>query len=59
MSATLRVGGLVPLTTLDYPGLLACVLFCQGCAWKSKTPAPTARRSSSPMAASTSFTPAT
>ncbi|CDI90137.1 putative radical-activating enzyme [Pseudomonas aeruginosa PA38182] len=29
MSATLRVGGLVPLTTLDYPGLLACVLFCQ------------------------------
>ena len=26
MSATLRVGGLVPLTTLDYPGLLACVL---------------------------------
>lgn len=33
MSRALRVGGLVPLTTLDYPGLLACVLFCQGCAW--------------------------
>lgn len=29
------------------------------CCWQSKTPAPTARRSSSPMAASTSFTPAT
>jgi len=24
----------VPLTTLDYPGQLACVLFCQGCAWR-------------------------
>lgn len=36
MSATLRVGGLVPLTTLDYPGLLACVLFCQGCAWRCR-----------------------
>lgn len=36
MSAALRVGGLVPLTTLDYPGLLACVLFCQGCAWRCR-----------------------
>ncbi|MFZ6999496.1 4Fe-4S cluster-binding domain-containing protein, partial [Pseudomonas aeruginosa] len=36
MSATLRVRGLVPLTTLDYPGLLACVLFCQGCAWRCR-----------------------
>ncbi|MEW4396333.1 anaerobic ribonucleoside-triphosphate reductase activating protein [Pseudomonas paraeruginosa] len=36
MSATLRVGGVVPLTTLDYPGLLACVLFCQGCAWRCR-----------------------
>lgn len=32
----LRVGGLVPLTTLDYPGQLACVLFCQGCAWRCR-----------------------
>lgn len=32
----LRVGGLVPLTTLDYPGKLACVLFCQGCAWRCR-----------------------
>ena len=22
------------MTTLDYPGHLACVLFCQGCAWR-------------------------
>ncbi|MBD9515747.1 anaerobic ribonucleoside-triphosphate reductase activating protein [Pseudomonas sp. PDM22] len=36
MSSALRVGGLVPLTTLDYPGLLACVLFCQGCAWRCR-----------------------
>ncbi|AGI26194.1 anaerobic ribonucleoside-triphosphate reductase-activating protein [Pseudomonas sp. ATCC 13867] len=36
MSSVLRVGGLVPLTTLDYPGLLACVLFCQGCAWRCR-----------------------
>lgn len=36
MSRSLRVGGLVPLTTLDYPGLLACVLFCQGCAWRCR-----------------------
>ncbi|MNE42090.1 pyruvate formate lyase-activating enzyme 1 [compost metagenome] len=36
MSRTLRVGGMVPLTTLDYPGMLACVLFCQGCAWRCR-----------------------
>lgn len=36
MSRTLRVGGMVPLTTIDYPGLLACVLFCQGCAWRCR-----------------------
>jgi anaerobic ribonucleoside-triphosphate reductase activating protein len=32
----MRVGGMAPLTTLDYPGLLACVLFCQGCAWRCR-----------------------
>jgi pyruvate formate lyase activating enzyme len=32
----LRVGGMVPLTSLDYPGRLACVLFCQGCAWRCR-----------------------
>lgn len=36
MSRMLRVGGLLPLTTIDYPGLLACVLFCQGCAWRCR-----------------------
>ncbi|MBU3056762.1 anaerobic ribonucleoside-triphosphate reductase activating protein [Pseudomonas indica] len=36
MGAMLRVGGLVPLTTLDFPGHLACVLFCQGCAWRCR-----------------------
>lgn len=36
MSQTLRVGGLVPLTTLDFPGHLACVLFCQGCGWRCR-----------------------
>jgi len=27
------VGGLTPLTTIDYPGELAAVLFLQGCPW--------------------------
>lgn len=27
----LRVGGVTPLTTIDYPGELAAVVFCQGC----------------------------
>ncbi|KRT54351.1 anaerobic ribonucleoside-triphosphate reductase activating protein [endosymbiont of Ridgeia piscesae] len=31
---TLRVGGLTPLTTVDYPGELAAVIFCQGCPWR-------------------------
>jgi pyruvate formate lyase activating enzyme len=30
----LRVGGLVPLSTTDYPGELAAVIFCQGCPWR-------------------------
>ncbi|MEK6663467.1 MAG: anaerobic ribonucleoside-triphosphate reductase activating protein [Pseudomonadota bacterium] len=30
----LRVGGLTPLTTTDYPGQLAAVVFCQGCPWR-------------------------
>lgn len=29
----LQLGGLVPLTSIDYPGHLAAVLFCQGCPW--------------------------
>jgi anaerobic ribonucleoside-triphosphate reductase activating protein len=34
LNTPLRIGGLLPMTTLDYPGHLACVLFCQGCAWR-------------------------
>ncbi len=30
----IRIGGMVPLTTIDYPDHLSCVLFCQGCAWR-------------------------
>lgn len=30
----LRVGALTPLTSLDYPGELAAVVFCQGCPWR-------------------------
>lgn len=35
-SGQLRIGGLVPLTTIDYPGELAAVVFCQGCAWRCR-----------------------
>jgi pyruvate formate lyase activating enzyme len=30
----LTIGGLTPFTTIDYPGKLAAVLFCQGCPWR-------------------------
>jgi len=30
----LSIGGLTPFTTIDYPGKLAAVVFCQGCAWR-------------------------
>lgn len=33
-SVSLQVGGLTPLTTTDYPGQLAAVVFCQGCPWQ-------------------------
>lgn len=32
----LRVGGLLPFTTIDYPGELAAVVFCQGCPWRCR-----------------------
>jgi len=32
----LQVGGLTPLTTIDYPGELAAVAFCQGCPWQCR-----------------------
>ncbi|MBS0313812.1 MAG: anaerobic ribonucleoside-triphosphate reductase activating protein [Burkholderiales bacterium] len=31
---TLRVGGITPLTTIDFPGHLAAVVYCQGCPWR-------------------------
>jgi pyruvate formate lyase activating enzyme len=33
-SRQLRVGGATPLSTTDYPGELAAVVFCQGCPWR-------------------------
>lgn len=32
----LRVGGITPLTSIDYPGELAAVVFCQGCPWRCR-----------------------
>lgn len=32
----LQIGGLTPLTTIDYPGELAAVVFCQGCPWRCR-----------------------
>ena len=33
-AATLRVGGLTPLTSIDFPGRLAAVVYAQGCPWR-------------------------
>lgn len=30
-AAALRIGGFVPFTSVDFPGALAAVVFCQGC----------------------------
>ena len=30
----LNIGGLTPCTTIDYPGELSAVIFCQGCPWR-------------------------
>lgn len=30
----LKIGGLTGLTTIDFPGHLAAVIFCQGCPWR-------------------------
>ncbi len=32
----LQIGGFTPLTTLDFPGELAAVIFCQGCPWRCR-----------------------
>ncbi|WP_005036874.1 anaerobic ribonucleoside-triphosphate reductase activating protein [Holophaga foetida] len=33
MLESLTLGGMVPFSTVDYPGALAAVVFCQGCPW--------------------------
>lgn len=30
----LKIGGITSFTTIDYPGELAAVIFCQGCPWR-------------------------
>ncbi|MGB5831892.1 MAG: anaerobic ribonucleoside-triphosphate reductase activating protein [Thiohalocapsa sp.] len=35
-ASALRVGGLTPLTSIDYPGELAAVIYCQGCPWRCR-----------------------
>ena len=30
----LKIAGITPFTSLDYPGKLSCVVFVQGCPWK-------------------------
>jgi pyruvate formate lyase activating enzyme len=32
----LQVGGLVPLSTGDYPDCLSAIVFCQGCPWRCR-----------------------
>ena len=34
MSDNLRIGGIVPFSTVDWPGKLACVAFLAGCPWR-------------------------
>jgi pyruvate formate lyase activating enzyme len=34
--AALRVGGVQPFTSIDYPGALAAVVFVQGCPWRCR-----------------------
>ncbi len=36
MGKTLSVGGLVSITTVDYPDHIASVIFLQGCSWRCK-----------------------
>jgi len=36
IGSALAVGGVTPLTTIDFPGELAAVVFCQGCPWQCR-----------------------
>jgi pyruvate formate lyase activating enzyme len=35
-SSGLRVGGFVPFSSVDWPGVLCAVVFCQGCPWECR-----------------------
>jgi pyruvate formate lyase activating enzyme len=35
-ASLLRIGGLTPMTTIDYPGQLAAVVYFQGCPWRCR-----------------------
>lgn len=35
-NSELRIAGITPLTTIDYPGQLATVIYCQGCRWRCR-----------------------
>ena len=34
IQGSIQIGGITPLTTIDFPNHLAAVLYCQGCSWK-------------------------
>ena len=36
MTIPINIGGFEPLTTIDYPGNLSCVVFTQGCPWRCR-----------------------
>jgi len=36
MLESLPIGGLTAMTTVDFPGELSAVLFCQGCPWRCR-----------------------
>jgi len=35
-ASELQIGGFVPFTTVDFPGRLSAVVFCQGCGWRCR-----------------------
>ena len=36
LDAPICIGGMTSLTTIDFPGRLAAVVFCQGCPWRCR-----------------------
>ena len=35
-TASLKVGGVLPFSLIDYPNCLSAVIFCQGCPWRCR-----------------------